>query len=259
MPPSNTSRTRGQIKTAAMLVALLAAPLAHAEQAPDVVVFCDVSLRGPLTTAGQAWRARTKVPVRIFVASLEQAASLVVHGARADIIVGIGTRRIDDAQLVGALDRGAPVVIGRDPVVLAVRGAGGQQRALNPADSIDGIMGGGRLGLVDTAFGSAGPDARTVLASVGLWPALGQRSRGAETTDGLKQLLVDGAVQVVALYRTDVAGDPSLSIAVTFPGQAAPVIAALAKDPQSPSAKDFLAFLSGDGQASLRQGGMEAP
>lgn len=272
MLPTRSSRTRTQsparrarlgrraMNVAAVLFAWQVAPtLAHADQAPDVVVLCDVSLREPLAAAGRAWRARTKIPVRVFVASLEQNASLIVHGVRADIIVGIGAKRIDDAQSLGALDRGAPVVIGRDPLVLAARATGGQPRALQPGDSIAGILGDGRLGLVDPAFGSAGPDARSSLSSVGLWPALESRSSGAETTDGLKQLLDDRVVRVVALYRTDLAGDPALSVMATFPGQAPPVVAALAKDPESPNARNFLAFLSGDGQSSLRQMGMEGP
>ena len=185
------------INGAAVLVAWQAAPVpARAEQVPDVVVFCDVSLREPLAAAAEAWRARTKIPVRVFTASLEQNASLVVHGARADIIVGIGAKRIDDAQLLVALDRGGPVVIGRASIVLAVHGASARQPSLSPDDIIDGLTGGDKLGLVDTAFGSAGPDARTSLSEVGLWPALGPRGAGAETTDGLKQLLVNGTVRV---------------------------------------------------------------
>lgn len=238
---------------------VLSQTAAWAEQAPDVVVLCDLSLHAALVAAGQAWQAGSRVPVRVLTASLEQNAQLVVHGARADILVGIGNQRIDDAQQLGAFERGAPIVIGRDPVVLAIRGRVAQPRPVNLGDDLGSLLDEGRFGLVDTAIGSAGADARTALAAVGLWPGLEARSLGAATPDGLKQKLSDGSVRVAALYQTDLAGSPALSVAATFPAQAPPVIAALSKDTQSPNAKSFLAFLAGDGQSVLRQGGMEGP
>jgi len=82
---------------------------------------------------------------------------------------------------------------------------------------------------------------------------------GRRATTGLKRLLNDGSVGLVALYNTDLAGESGLSIAATFPTMAPPVAAALAKDVQSPNAKDFLSFLAGEGQSVLEQNGMEAP
>jgi len=229
------------------------------DQAPDVVVLCDPSLHETLVAAGRAWQAKSRVPVRVLTASLEQNARLVIHGARADILVGVGAQRIDDAQKLEAIDRGAPTIIGHDPIVLVVRGGAARLRELAPGDNIGSLLGDGRVGLVDSAFGSAGSDARTALAAVGLWPGLEPRSLGAETTDGLKQLLSDGSVRLAALYMTDLAGDSGLSVAATFPTLAPPVLAALTKDVQSPNAKDFLSFLAGDGQSVLRQNGMEPP
>jgi len=229
------------------------------DQAPDVVVLCDPSLHETLVAAGRAWQAKSRVPVRVLTASLEQNAQLTVHGARADILVGVGAQRIDELQKLGAIDRGSPTVIGHDPIVLVVRGSVAERRQLAPGDDIGSLLEDGRLGLVDPAFGSAGPDAWTSLAAIGLWPGLESRSLGAETTNGLKQLLNDGSVRLVAFYNTDLAGESGLSVAATFPTQAPPVAAALTKDVQSPNAKDFLAFLAGEGQSVLKQNGMEAP
>ncbi len=45
---------------------LLAAGTARAETAaPDVVLLCDPPLREVLVEAGQAWRARSHVPIRV--------------------------------------------------------------------------------------------------------------------------------------------------------------------------------------------------
>ncbi len=258
-------KRRGRRKLRIFVVAVVATvTLAHAaevraQSAPDVVVLCDVSLREALVAAAQTWRAGSGVPVRILPASLEQNAQLVVHGTRADLLIGIGSQRIDNAQQLGALQSAAPVVIGRDPVVLAIRGPVTQPRRLGPGDEIGGLLAEGRFGLVDTAIGSAGADARTALTAVGLWPSLEARSVGTATPDGLRQLLSDGDVRIAALYQSDLAASPALSVAATIPGQAPPVIAALTKDTQSPDAKSFLAFLAADGQTILRQNGLEGP
>jgi len=100
--------------------------------------------------------------------------------SREPVLVGVGAQRIDEAQQLGAIGRGSPTVIGHDPIVLVVRGSVAQRRELAAGDDIGSLLGDGRLGLVDPAFGSAGPDARTSLAAIGLWPGLEPRSLGAE-------------------------------------------------------------------------------
>lgn len=94
----------------------------RAEPAPDVVVLCDPSLQWALVAAGRAWEAKNHVPVRVLAASLEQNTQLAIHGARADILIGLGTHRIDEAEQLGAIDRGSPTVIGHDPIVSAQPG-----------------------------------------------------------------------------------------------------------------------------------------
>jgi len=232
-PIPSTSRTFAWMR-AGVLSAIMAAASAPSPgfaatppaQAPDVVVFCNISLREALAQAGQVWQSRTGVPVRVFTASLGQNAELVVHGARADIVVGIGAQRIDDAQKLGAFERGAPLVIGHDPIVLAVRGGNGQPFQYRAGDDAGTALGNGRIGVTDTAIGSAGADTRTALATVGLWPILERRSIGAETTDSLKQMLRDGHIAFAALYKTDLAGETDLTVRATFPSTPAPTVAA---------------------------------
>lgn len=237
---------------------LMAGP-ARAEAAPDVVVLCDPSLRRVLVETGRAWQARSHVPVRVFVASLAQGAALARHGARADLLVGIGAGPMDAAQRLGAVRPPTRAILARDPLVLAVRGPKMQPMALASGSNLGPLLGGGRLGLADPALGQAGADARAALAAVGLWPALELRSVGAETTAALAALLSAGEVRVAVLYRSDVAARPGLSVAATFPGAAPPVEAALTADTLSPCAPEFLAYLRGDGLAALERAGLEPP
>ena len=227
--------------------------------APDVVVFCDRTLRNALGKAGRAWRARRQVPVRLFVAPLAQQAELSRRGARADILAGIGVRQMNTAQRLGAVDPATCRILGRDPLVLAVQGPERRAMALAPGANLDRLLGDGRLGIVDLAIGVAGAEARNALAAVGLWPTLESRSVGAENTDTLVGLLTKGDVRVAAIYCSDIKAHPEISIAATFPTPAPPVLAAIAAHVRSPYASEFLAFLVGDGLDVLERAGLEAP
>ncbi len=242
-----------------LLPGLLITGSAFAEDAPDVVVLCDPSLRKVLVEAGQVWQARSDVPVRVLVGSLVQNAELSRHGARADILVGIGADQMDTAQRLGAIDPATRRVVAQDPTVLAVRGPKMQPMALVSGSNVASLLGDGRLGLVDMAIGKPGSDARAALAATGLWPALEPRSSGAEDTDALVARLNQGAVRAAVLYRSDIMGHPGLSVAATFPVAPLPVVAAMTTNLRSPHAREFLAFLQGDGLETLKRAGLEAP
>lgn len=227
--------------------------------APDVVVFCDRTLRNALGEAGRAWRARSHVPVRLFVAPLAQQAELSRHGARADILAGIGVRQMEAAQRLGAVDPATCKIVGRDPLVLAIIGPEKRAVALAPGANLDRLLDDGRLGIVDLAIGVAGAEARAALAAVELWPALESRSVGAENTDTLVGLLTKGDVRVAAIYRSDIKAHPEISIAATFPTPAPLVLAAITAHVRSPYARRFLAFLVGDGFVTLERAGLDAP
>lgn len=242
------------------MAGLLLAGTAWASLAPDVVVLCDLPLRGALLEAGRVWRARNHVPVRVLGAPVVQNAKLVRRGARADILVGIGAEQMETARYLDAIEPGTLTVLGRNPVILAVRGLVAHPAALVPGTGLGDLLGDGRFGLVDPAIGRAGSDARASLTAVGLWPALEPRSLGAENTETLAGWLNDGSVRVAALYRSDLAAHPGLSVAATLPGAAPAVLGAMTKDVRSSHAHDFIAFLLGDdGSAILRRAGWDAP
>lgn len=239
--------------------ACLASASVRADDAPDVVVLCDLPLRQALVQAGRVWRARSHVPVRVFVAPLLQQAELSRHGARADILSGIGAGQMKAAQRLGAIDPATIRIMGRDPLVLAVRGLEGQPMALACGSNIDRFLGDGRFGLVDLAIGRTGAETREALATIGLWPALEPRSLGAENTATLIALLIEGDVRVAAVYRSDIKGRQGISVVATFPTPAPFVVVAISARARSPHAGEFLAFLVGDGLETLQRAGLEAP
>lgn len=261
---SDASRSGSLVSKIVQLAAAIAAGTliarsAHAGPAPDVVVLSDPSLRAAMVDAGRIWSARTRVPVRVFRASLGQSARLSSLGARADVLIGIGPDQMDIAQHLGAIDPATRIMIGRDPVVLARRGRTVEPVTLAPGLDIEPLLGDGRIGLVDLAIGKPGADARAALSSVGLWPALEPRSSGAEDTDALAAQLLEGRVRLAAIYRSDVTVSSGFSVAAKFAVAAPLVVAALAVNATSPNAPEFLEFLLGDGSHSLRSAGLDAP
>ena len=209
--------------------------------------------------AGQAWRPHSQVPVRVFVAPLMQQADLAQHGARADILVGIGAAPMRKAEHLGALEPATCRIVGRNPIVLAVHGPERRPIALGWGSSINRLLGSGRFGLVDLAIGDTGAETREALARVGLWPALEPRSLGAENTTALAALLTEGAVRVAALYQSDVVSHPDLAVAATFSSNVPIVLAAVTANARSPNAKAFLSFLLGGGLEALKRAGLQAP
>lgn len=239
--------------------ASLRSALMRTDVAPDVVVFCDLTLRHALIETGRVWRARSRIPVQIFVAALAQQAELSRHGARVDILMGIGVGQMEAAQHLGAIEPGTCRVLGRNPLVLAVHGPERQPIALVRGSNLDSLLGNGRFGLVDLAIGRTGAKTRAALTAIELWPELETRSLGSENTETLLTLLIEGEVRVAAVYRSDIKVHPSISIAATFPTPAPLVVAALAARARSPFARDFLAFLLDDGFATLKRAGLDAP
>ncbi len=131
--------------------------------------------------------------------------------------------------------------------------------ALARGSNLDRWLGDGRFGLVDLAIGNAGAETREALSQVGLWPALEPRSLGAENTETLIALLIEGVVRVAAVYGSDIKGHQGISAAATFATPAPFVVAAIAAHARSPHASEFLAFLLGDGRKTLERAGLEAP
>src|SRR6201997_2314887 len=122
--------------------------------APDVVVFCEPTLKHAIANVAALWRNETGVPVRIFTSPTWALLQQIAHHARDDVVIGEGDTRAAEATaqhlikaetlqrlwrnrlIVAALARAGPgnlaALAGKEPIAIvdppvAVAGAEGEK------------------------------------------------------------------------------------------------------------------------------------
>lgn len=229
---------------ACMLTALLSTAPAHAEfvVAPDVVVYCEPTLRPVIAGIAAAWSAETDVPVRVFTSPTAAMLEQIGHRARADLIIGEGDTAAAEAAQRHLIKPQTRVKLWRNRLVVAALA----KAAPAPAGDIAQRIGEGPIAIVDPPIGSAGRDSRQALAALGLWPMLEKSTVGTVNVADASFLLAQGRVQRAVLYASDIAAAPGLAVAASLPDSAyPPVVYWLAQTHNllSPKAADFAAFL----------------
>ncbi|MFI5024508.1 MAG: molybdate ABC transporter substrate-binding protein [Alphaproteobacteria bacterium] len=260
--PAITRRAFGVLASSSFLGTITGAPLARAadDRASDVVAFCEPTLQHLMENLGRLWRAQSGVPVRLFVTRSDIFLEQIWRGARCDLAIIEG-----QANLVAALRRNlvkpAPRLDGwRNRLVIAAYGESRPPLRLTPGSELAGFLGSAHLALADAALSPAGSATRAALEALGLWESLEGRIIGAENTGTVAFLLATGKAGLGVVQASDLAADPELKIAASFPDDAYPQIAYSVAQSQreSTAAPRFLAFLgSSDAQALVKAGGLE--
>lgn len=223
--------------------------------APDVVVFCEPTLRHAVTDLAALWRQDTGVPVRVFTSPTWALLEQVSHHARSDLVIGEG-----EAMAANAVERHLvkPETVRplwRNELVVA---------ALASAEPphLAALAGNAPIAIPDPASAVAGAEGRKALEALGLWNAASARSISVIDTADASYLLAQGKVRLALLYATDVAADPSLAIADRLaPASYAPIVYWIAEthNAVSPNTEKFLAFLhEAKAQERLAADGLEA-
>ncbi len=231
--------------------------------APDVVVFCEPTLQPVVTEIGALWRKKTGVPVRVFASPTDLLLKQVAHGIRDDIVIAEG-----DATLAAAMQQGiikAETRSGgwRNRLVVARRGSISAAGVLTRESNLLTFAGSGPIAIVDPPVATAGAQSQKALETLGLWVGLQGHSVGVASTEDATFLLNGGKARLAVVYATDVAADPALSVAATFPDDAYPPIVywwAETRQARSAETDEFAAFLRGpDAAARLHDAGLEVP
>jgi molybdate transport system substrate-binding protein len=222
--------------------------------APDVVVFCEPTLQHAVADVAAMWRNETGVPVRIFTSPTWALLQQISHHARDDVVIGEGdteAAEATDRQLIRAetLQRSW-----RNRLVVA---------ALAKAGSVNlaGLAGKAPIAIVDPPVAVAGAEGEKALQSLGLWDAVQADAVGVVDTADAAFLLEQGKVRLALVYATDVAADPSFTVADRLPDASySPIVYWVAQTEHSlsPNAGKFIAFLhQTDAQQRLRTDGLE--
>jgi molybdenum ABC transporter molybdate-binding protein len=244
----------------APVIALLLLSLpAHAQfvVAPDVVVYCEPTLRPVVAEIAKAWRRESGVPVRLFASPTAAILEQIGHRARADLIIGEGEAAGAAAAERHIIKPETRLPLWRNRLVVAARG---EAAPLVPAD-LATQLGAAPVAIVDPPVGSAGANSRAALAALGLWPKLEHHAVGVVDTADAAFLLTHGTVSFAVLYASDVAAGPGFNIAAPLPDAAYPPVLYWMAETQnqlSPETAAFATFLrEAPAQQAARAAGLE--
>ena len=96
---------------------------ARAQLAPDVVVFCEPTLKYAIADVAALWRKETGVPVRIFTSRTWALIAEMPH-ARDDLVIGEGEANIAAASARHTIKPETVQRLWRNRLVVAARGPG---------------------------------------------------------------------------------------------------------------------------------------
>ncbi len=232
---------REALAAIALLAASARGARAHFVDAPDVVVFCDPSLREPVRRLGALFRARTGVPVRILCAPGRLMAEQLARNERDDIFISLlpivgrlaASGLAEPARFVGAW-RNRLLIAGHGPGLTA-----------GAPEALPALLGGRKLGAPDPGP-NAVVDTPALIARLGLAQALAGRIAGAVDTGGVAWSLAHGQVGLGLMLATD-ARSGGFATAVAIPDDAYPALryaAAFAKHVLSRNADGFMHFMA---------------
>ncbi|HUH84684.1 MAG TPA: molybdate ABC transporter substrate-binding protein [Stellaceae bacterium] len=228
---------------AALLLLVAAMPRAYADYivAPDVVVYCEPTLRPTLADIAEHWRRTGGAPVHLFSSPTPAMLEQIGHHARADLIIGEGEANADDAARRAIIKPETRHDLWRNRLVVAARKEGEGA----PGD-LKTLIGSGPIAIVDPPVGLAGADGRQALTALGLWPEVESHAAGVIDTADAVFLLRQHKAALAVVYATDVATTPGLSVAAPLPEDDYPPIrywVAEAHNVLSPNTSAFAAFL----------------
>jgi molybdate transport system substrate-binding protein len=251
------------------LLALLASSMiamttaAHADDypvAPDVVVFCPLTLRPVVTQLGRQWTQETGIPVRVFAAPTWANLAQLARHTRDDVIIGEGDAAAASAGAQNLIKSETLLQLWQNKLVAASLAAElSKARAASATTPLDlaSVAGKAPIAIVDPGVATAGAESQQALQSLGLWDAVTSKSIGVVDTADAAFLLTQGDVKLAVLYATDVAGHPDFAVTDTLPAANPPIVywAAQTERALSPNAAKFLDFLH---RAEVRAQGREA-
>jgi molybdate transport system substrate-binding protein len=225
---------------------MLLPAVARAEWLRDeIVVYADPALRPVLEVLGGRFRAARGVRVRVFCAAPGQMLGLLAHGTQDDVLITQSAPMADAARR--GLVSGAPRRLWRNRLVFAARGDGARD-AVFDAGLLVAALGGGRLALPD-ASDACTVDGPALMAKLGLADKLAGRLLGAADTEDAVATLKRGEAALALCHGSEIAGDPSLRVAMRVPDDAYdPILydAALSHGAWSRYQDSFMAWLAGD-------------
>jgi molybdate transport system substrate-binding protein len=245
---------------AALLLALLLPPVAHAQGA---LVFAAASLREALDEVAGSFAAGRAGRVDVSYAASSALARQITRGAPADLFISADTDWIDYVEREGLVKPGTRRNLLATDLVLIAPAASDARVTLAPGVDLARLLGKGRLAMADPQSVPAGKYGRAALTTLGAWKELESRIAPMENVRAALALVARGEAPLGIVYRTDALAEKGVRIVDTFPASTHPPIVyplVVLKRASSPVATAFAGFLTTpESRAIFQRHGFRVP
>jgi molybdate transport system substrate-binding protein len=245
---------------AALAVFLVATAAPAAEERQAILVFGAASLANVLDEMGQAYTARSHVPVKGAYAASSVLAKQIEAGAPADVFFSADTDWVDYLDQHKLLQRDSRRNLLGNRLVLIAPVASRVQVRIAPHFNLAGALGDGKLATGDPDSVPVGKYAQAALTKLGVWDQLTGKLVRAENVRAALAFVDRGEAPLGIVYQTDAQADPGVRVVDVFPEDSHPPITypvALTVNAQ-PAAAKYVAFLESAAAAKIfRQYGFQ--
>jgi molybdate transport system substrate-binding protein len=238
---------------AALAVFLVAAAAPAAEERQAILVFGAASLANVLDEMGQAYTARSHVPVKGAYAASSVLAKQIEAGAPADVFFSADTDWVDYLDQHKLLQRDSRRNLLGNRLVLIAPVASRVQVRIAPRFDLAGALGDGKLATGDPDSVPVGKYAQAALTKLGVWDQLTGKLVRAENVRAALAFVDRGEAPLGIVYQTDAQADPGVRVVDVFPQDSHPPITypvALTVNAQ-PAAAKYVAFLESAAGAKI--------
>ena len=203
---------------AVMTLALGGAANAQAE----VVVYAPGSLAGAMDDIAAA-AAKAGASFKLVIGHSPGQARQIVDGAPADLFISA------DPQWMAFLAERAmladpPISLASTELVVIAGAAGRATYSAQPGESLDPLLGDGRLAIGDPVMLPAGRFARAALEKLGAWGAVQDRVAPLSDVRAVVAMVERGEAPAGICFASDTLGNPRIRVVTRFPLEVTPML-----------------------------------
>ncbi len=226
----------------------LSGSLASAADAPKPVwVFAASSLTNVVDELGQAFTAKTGVPIKSSYAASSVLAKQIEAGAPAEVFFSADTDWVDYVEQRQRLQPGSRHnVVSNRLVLIAPAESQTQQIKIAPHFNLAGALGDGKLATGDPDSVPVGKYAKAALEKLGVWDPVSSHIVRAENVRAALAFVARGEAALGIVYETDAKAESRVKVVGVFPEDTHPPITypiALTAGAGADAAK-FVAFVT---------------
>jgi molybdate transport system substrate-binding protein len=239
-------RRRAIRRGAALLAALLLAPLPARAQAEPIRLFAAATLKTALDAIAADWQRGGGAPVVLVYGPTPALAKQIENGAPADIYFSADAEWMDylaQRNLVRAATR---VDLLSNRLVLIAGKDAPPAPPIGPGFPLAALVGAGPLAMCNPMHHPAGRYGRISLERLGLWSSVADKVAIAEDVRVAVTMVGRGDAPLAIVFATDAADDPRVRVVGSFPDESHPpivypvAIVASSRQPDTARLLDYL-------------------